>query len=94
RMNKAGYTLDEDAREPLRQLILDESENALGFGNARGVRNLFEQTISRQASRMAKMQDVTREQLMQITRSDIPGAEDAALDEGDDQGGNDAAIPE
>lgn len=94
RMNKAGYTLDEDAREPLRQLILDESENAIGFGNARGVRNLFEQAISRQANRLAKMQDVTREQLMQITRSDIPGAEDAAQDEGDDQGGNDAAIPE
>lgn len=76
RMNKAGYTLDESAREPLRQLILDESENAIGFGNARGVRNLFEQAISRQANRLAKLTDITREQLMQITVADIPGAQD------------------
>ncbi|MGI6654587.1 MAG: AAA family ATPase [Christensenellales bacterium] len=81
RMNKAGYTLDDNAREPLRTLISEESQNTIAFGNARGVRNLFEQIIARQANRLAKMSDVTREQLMQITRADIPGYEDEAEEE-------------
>jgi stage V sporulation protein K len=81
RMNKAGYTLDDDAREPLRTLISEESQNTIAFGNARGVRNLFEQIIARQANRLAKMSDVTREQLMQITRADIPGYEDEVEEE-------------
>ncbi len=91
RANKAGYHLSEDARDTLKEILMEESENAIGFGNARGVRNLFEQAIARQANRLAKMKDVTREQLMQIMVSDIPGAEDEAAEETANETANEAA---
>ena len=76
RCRNAGYTLAQDATEPLRDVIREESENAIGFGNARGVRNLFEQAISRQANRLAKQEKVTRDQLMMLTREDLMPPED------------------
>lgn len=77
RGDKAGYVLAEDAKEPLRKIIEQASADNIGFGNARGVRNLFEQAVSRQANRLAGQPDVTREQLMLITVADLPGGEAA-----------------
>jgi stage V sporulation protein K len=71
RCEKAGYKLDEKAKEPLRVILMEESEDNISFGNARGVRNLFEQAISRQANRLAKLESVTREELMLITQQDM-----------------------
>jgi SpoVK/Ycf46/Vps4 family AAA+-type ATPase len=76
RANKAGYHLSEDARDTLKEILMEESENAIGFGNARGVRNLFEQAISRQANRLAKEEEITRDELMLLTREDLMDAED------------------
>ena len=50
---KAGYRLEEGAKERLKEILREESEDNIGFGNARGVRNLFEQAIARQANRLA-----------------------------------------
>lgn len=76
RCQKAGYQLAEDAREVLPRIIKEESEDQIGFGNARGVRNLFEQAISRQANRLAQEDVLTREQLMTLTAEDLEDGED------------------
>ena len=77
RCQKAGYQLEEGAREILRHILEEESRDNIGFGNARGVRNLFEQAISRQANRLAKLDILTREQLMTLTAQDLEAQEDA-----------------
>lgn len=74
RAKKAGYRLAEDARDTLKEILQEESEDAISFGNARGVRNLFEQAISRQANRLAKQEKVTRDELMLLTREDLQDA--------------------
>ena len=71
RCEKAGYRLDESVREDLRKILAEESEDSIGFGNARGVRNLFEQAVSRQANRLAGQDSVTREELMLLKAEDL-----------------------
>ncbi len=71
---KNCYRLDGDeAKETLRSILTDESRDD-DFGNARGVRNLFERTLISQANRLAAMSEVTRDQLMTITKDDIEKA--------------------
>jgi len=74
RCQKSGYRLDEDARGLLRTLLALFSLDAKGFGNARGVRNLFERAVSAQANRLAARPDITREELMLLTSEDIRAA--------------------
>ena len=64
---KGCYTLDPAAEAPLRALLEERMKDAGAFGNARGVRNLFEQILVRQAGRLAAMDAVSREDLMHIT---------------------------
>ena len=47
------YHLDEPGREALRAVIEAEPRTR-GFGNARFVRNLFEEAVGRQADRLAR----------------------------------------
>ena len=42
------------------------------FGNARDVRNIFEQAVARQADRVAALNAPTRAQLMALTMDDLP----------------------
>ncbi len=58
------------ARRELRSLLEDMSRDE-DFGNARGVRNLFERVLIAQANRLASLPSVTREELMTITADDI-----------------------
>lgn len=44
------------------------------FGNARGVRNVFERILSCQANRLAEKETVSREDLMQILLEDVTAA--------------------
>ncbi len=76
RCDKAGYHMDERARCALREVIARESsEDVKGFGNARGVRNLFETAIARQADRLGETEgEITRDMLMLLTAEDIAGA--------------------
>ena len=75
RCENAGYTLDESAREALSEVIDRESkQDVKGFGNARGVRNLFETAIARQADRLGETEgEITKDMLMLITKEDIIG---------------------
>ncbi len=81
RCEKAGYKLAEDAKDTLRGILREESEDNVGFGNARGVRNLFEQAVSRQANRLAKQPAVTRDELMLLTAADLLTAQEDVKEE-------------
>jgi len=66
-----GYTLAEDAEPLVRDYIAEESADAESFGNARGVRNILEHIIVAQNNRLAKMENITREDLMLLTADDV-----------------------
>lgn len=51
--------------------LLNQKDRRINFSNARFVRNLIEQSIRRQALRLVKKKETTREELMLITREDI-----------------------
>ena len=69
---KGSYTLADGVEAEVREFI-DEANDAGGitFGNARGVRNLFEQILTQQANRLAGMEEFTKEDLMTITQDDV-----------------------
>ena len=69
---KNGYTLSEEGgrfvEKDLRELYDSRDEN---FGNARDVRNLFEQAVARQADRVSQLEEPTKEQLMELRPEDL-----------------------
>ena len=67
---KGCYQLTEEARPLIRDYIAEESADD-SFGNARGVRNLFEHILVAQNNRLAAMENVTREDLTVITADDV-----------------------
>ncbi len=71
RCKKSGYTLNEETHKLLEGYLQKFADNSLTFGNARGVRNLFERAVSAQANRLAKQKTVSREELMLLTDEDI-----------------------
>ncbi len=78
RCDGSRYVLGEGAEEAVRTLIQQENDNSISFGNARGVRNLFEDVLVRQAGRLAAAENITAELLMEIRREDILPASPAA----------------
>ena len=78
RCGKSGYTILPQARAKLGGVIAARvMADHLGFGNARGVRNLFEETAANQANRLAQLppEEITKETLMLLTEEDIPGTQ-------------------
>ncbi len=71
RCKKGCYTADEEAQRQMRLLLAEKNVNPRTFGNGRGVRNLFEKLLVRQADRLAGMETVTREDLMVLTAADV-----------------------
>ena len=67
---KGCYQLTEEAQPLIRDYIAEESADD-SFGNARGVRNLFEHILVAQNNRLAGMENVTREDLTVITADDV-----------------------
>ena len=69
---KNGYTLSEEGEKfmekDLQTLYEERDEN---FGNARDVRNRFEQAVARQADRVSQLETPTREQLMELLPEDL-----------------------
>ncbi|MCI9155999.1 MAG: AAA family ATPase [Lawsonibacter sp.] len=69
---KNGYTLSEGGEKfmekDLQALYEERDEN---FGNARDVRNLFEQAVARQADRVSQLEAPTKEQLMELWPEDL-----------------------
>lgn len=75
RIDKYAYKLDPDADKYLRKSLAETvAHKSRNFGNGRYVRNLFEQTITNQANRLGKKQNLTTEELSQITLADITDA--------------------
>jgi hypothetical protein len=64
------YHLDESGRAALVAAIEAEPRTR-GFGNARFVRNLFEEAVGRQADRLATVADPTDEQLTTLAAADV-----------------------
>ena len=81
---KALYELDEDAKEEVYNYLKEVEPMASDFGNARGVRNIFEKLLIEQANRIAELETVSKEDLLRITKSDVLAAlyeEDGSDDE-------------
>lgn len=68
---KGCYTLDEGVEDLVRDYIAEENADSDSFGNARGVRNIFEHILVAQNNRLAAMEKVTKEDLMKITEEDV-----------------------
>ena len=68
---KGCYELDDEAKQAVREFISEENTGSISFGNARGVRNIFEKVLVNQANRLAAQDGVTREDLMRITKQDV-----------------------
>lgn len=69
---KEKYNLLDECEPKVRayfeNLVANKEAN---FANARNARNLYEKTLLKQASRMAKLDDATAEDLMKISADDI-----------------------
>ena len=78
RCDGSKYVLAEGAEDAVRRLIERESGDKIGFGIARGVRNLFEDVLVRQANRLALESEITAEKLMEILPCDVIPAEEEA----------------
>lgn len=69
---KAGLEIDEDAKEKVLELLENMKPSQWkNFGNARGMRNLFEKFVMNQANRLVKLENPTKEDLMTIKRDDV-----------------------
>jgi AAA lid domain-containing protein/ATPase family protein associated with various cellular activities (AAA) len=66
------YHLDGPAREALRTVV-DAEPRTRGFGNARFVRNLFEEAVGRQADRLTAIADPSDDDLTTLTAADVAG---------------------
>ena len=74
RLKKGQYTLDDAARDAARAYIEAANTSSISFGNARGVRNIFEKILVEQANRLSAEENLTKEQLMTITEADVIAA--------------------
>ena len=66
-----------EAEEAVRAFIRQKNDGGISFGNARGVRNVFEKILVQQANRLAGLETVTKEMLTQITEADVRAAAEA-----------------
>jgi Cdc6-like AAA superfamily ATPase len=64
------YQCDEAARTKLKGVFAAQ-ERGRGFGNGRFARNLFEDAVARQASRLVKLENPSDEELLTLTTDDI-----------------------
>lgn len=74
RCEQGGYKLNENASDEVGAFIKKQNVDPITFGNARGVRNLFEQVLVAQCNRVVNLTEVTREALMEITEEDVNAA--------------------
>ena len=76
-LRKGQYKLTDDAREAAKAYIEAANTSSISFGNARGVRNIFERLLVEQANRLAKAENVSKDDLMTITAEDVQAARDS-----------------
>lgn len=71
--SRADFTLTDEAEEKLSFILEGMYEQKDDqFGNARVVRNLFEEIVTLQANRLVAVPELTKETLMGITEPDVP----------------------
>jgi len=68
---KSGYEVGKEVESSLMQIFAEMAEDE-AFGNARAARTLFEQCVERLANRVQKMPHRSRNDLVQITKHDLP----------------------
>lgn len=69
---KNGVQFDDDAIEEVKEIITNMPKaKAKVFGNARGIRNVFEKIIVNQANRLVQYDNPSVEQLQRIVKEDI-----------------------
>jgi SpoVK/Ycf46/Vps4 family AAA+-type ATPase len=80
---KGQFALTDKARAAVRDYIEAANASSIAFGNARGVRNIFERVLVQQANRLACAPSVSREMLLEIAEEDVLAArrEDTKLRE-------------
>lgn len=75
-LKQFDYTMNSEASVALQSYfayqVMHKDKN---FGNARFVRNVFERTLQRQATRLSKEVNLTTEKLAEITKEDLPTEE-------------------
>lgn len=71
RCEKSCYVLANDAKAELQRYLGNVQTAHSSFGNARGVRNLFEKILVQQANRLAAEETVTRDSLMELRLPDV-----------------------
>ncbi|MBQ8474432.1 MAG: AAA family ATPase [Clostridia bacterium] len=70
---KGQYEIEDSALSALKEYFT-KAVDIEDFGNARGVRNTFENVICAQANRLAEDKDITKEELILFTEADIIAA--------------------
>ncbi|NLD60024.1 MAG: AAA family ATPase [Clostridiales bacterium] len=82
-LKKGQFLLTDNARAAVRDYIEASNTSSISFGNARGVRNIFERVLVQQANRLACAKSVSREMLLEISEEDVLAArrEDTKLPE-------------
>lgn len=76
-LKKGQYALEEAADAAMREYIELSNTSSIAFGNARGIRNIFERLLVVQANRLSEAAEVTKEALMTITEADVLKAREA-----------------
>ena len=74
RLEKGQYVMEDAAKKAVRDYIEESNTSSIAFGNARGVRNIFEKLLVEQANRLSSAEHVDRDALMQITAADVAAA--------------------
>lgn len=70
---KSGFSLEEGLEKQVEEHLVQLSEKEKAeFGNARGIRNLFESMVVNQANRVIMLPDLSREQLTVMKEEDVP----------------------
>jgi hypothetical protein len=68
----AGYIIDDSASKKVKDMLLELDDNEkTQFGNARGIRNVFEKIVVNQANRIISNPNPTKEQLSEIVEEDV-----------------------
>ena len=76
-LKKGQYVLDDSAHIAVRDYIELSNTGSIAFGNARGVRNIFERLLVAQANRLSAASDLTKEALMTLTEEDVKAARES-----------------